>query len=181
VHRNDATLTIMNRRGWLKLGLFGGVLFAIGSGTFGLWREGWAERRLTPAGRDLFAAIARVVLEGILPDPAAGSEVHESALQAHLDRVETSIRGMPAAVQAEIGQLLALLLHPAGRYALTGLTSDWKRASTPELRISLQGLRESRLELRQQTYHALRDLTNAAYFADPSTWAFLGYPGPRPV
>lgn len=171
----------MNRRGWLKLGLFGGALLAIGGGTVGLWREGWAERRLTPAGRELFAAVARVVLEGLLPDPVAAPGAHQSALRAHLDRVETSIRGMPTAVQAEIGQLAALLLHPLGRYALTGLATDWKRVSTPELRASLQGLRESRLELRQQVYHALRDLTNAAYFADPSTWAFLGYPGPRPV
>jgi hypothetical protein len=44
---------------------------------------------------------------------------------------------------------------------------------------ALQAMRSSRLELRQQAYHALRDLTNAAYFADAATWAALGYPGPR--
>ena len=39
-------------------------------------------------------------------------------------------------------------------------------------------MRASRIALRQQAYHALRDLTHAAYFADAATWARLGYPGP---
>ena len=38
-----------------------------------------------------------------------------------------------------------------------------------------------RLALRQQAYHALRDLTNAAHYADPQIWALMGYPGPRAV
>ena len=42
-------------------------------------------------------------------------------------------------------------------------------------------MRTSRIGLRQQAYHALRDLTNAAYFADPQTWPLMGYPGPRAV
>ena len=40
-------------------------------------------------------------------------------------------------------------------------------------------MRESSLALRQQAFHALRDITNASYFADRSTWAAIGYPGPR--
>ena len=34
---------------------------------------------------------------------------------------------------------------------------------------------------RQQVYHALRDLTNAAWFADAGTWGLLGYPGPTTI
>ena len=34
---------------------------------------------------------------------------------------------------------------------------------------------------RQQVYHALRDLTNAAWFADAGSWDLLGYPGPQAV
>jgi hypothetical protein len=37
------------------------------------------------------------------------------------------------------------------------------------------------MALRQQVFHALRDLTNAAYFADASTWAAIGYPGQQAV
>ena len=42
-------------------------------------------------------------------------------------------------------------------------------------------MRLSTLALRQQAFHAMRDLINAAWFADPSTWAAIGYPGPRAV
>jgi len=42
-------------------------------------------------------------------------------------------------------------------------------------------MRVSGTTLRRQAYHALRDLTQAAYFSDPGTWAALGYPGPRPL
>jgi len=43
----------------------------------------------------------------------------------------------------------------------------------------LLSLRVSGVDLRRQVYQALRDLTNAAYYADASTWPLLGYPGPR--
>jgi hypothetical protein len=42
-------------------------------------------------------------------------------------------------------------------------------------------MRTSTLVLRQQAYHALRDLTNAAFYADAAAWAPMGYPGPREV
>ena len=48
-----------------------------------------------------------------------------------------------------------------------------------DLQQALQDMRTSGLAMRQQIYHALRDLTNAAYYADPKAWPMLGYPGPR--
>ena len=39
-------------------------------------------------------------------------------------------------------------------------------------------MRLSSVTLRQQAYHALHDIVNGAYFADPATWTALGYPGP---
>ena len=165
----------MKRRTWLKLGLVGGAVVALGGGLLAFVRPGWADGRLTPQGRELFAAVARAVLEGQLPE---GPEA-QPALQAHLGRLEDTVRSMPAVVQAEIAEMSALLLHPLGRRALTGLEVDWSQATPVQLGPVLQALRESSLALRQQVYHALRDLTNGAYFADPSTWRELGYPGPR--
>jgi hypothetical protein len=42
-------------------------------------------------------------------------------------------------------------------------------------------MRLSSLALKQQGYHALRDLTNAAYFSDPTAWQRMGYPGPSDI
>jgi hypothetical protein len=171
----------MRRRTLLGLGAAGAAVLALAGGTLALLRPGWEGGKLTPAGRELFGAIARAVLEGIIPDPTASMQAHHAALRAHLDRLEATIAGMPAVTQAEIAELSSLLLHPAGRYVLTGLGADWTAADTPALRAALQGLRESRLALRQQIFHALRDLTNGAYFADQASWDFIGYPGPLVV
>ncbi len=171
----------MHRRSWLKVGVFGAALVALGGTALVLVRPGWADGRLTPAGRELFAAVARGVLDGLLPDPAAEADAHRRALADHLDRLQATIAGLPPVTQAEIAQLAALLLHPAGRFALTGLTTDWAQADASALRETLQALRHSRLALRQQVFHALRDLTNGAWFADPAAWPAIGYPGPRDV
>lgn len=171
----------MQRRSWLKGGVVAGAVLALGGGAVALWRPGWSAGRLTPAGRELFEVIARVVLEGLLPDAAAAPAAYRAAMQAHLERVDATIAAFAPSIQAEIAELTALLLHPAGRYLLTGLGSDWSRAEMPALRQAMQGLRESRLALRQQAYHALRDLSNGAYFAGPETWPAIGYPGPRAV
>jgi hypothetical protein len=178
-HADDATLRAVKRRTWLVLGGFGTAVLALGGGALALWRPGWHEGRLTPAGREFFAVVARTVLAEMLP--AAGTPAHEAAMRAHLERLEATVGGMPAVVQAEIAELTALMLHPVGRYALAGLSTDWTRADPATLQATVQGLRESTQQLRQQTYHALRNLTNGAYFSDRTTWAAIGYPGPRPI
>lgn len=171
----------MRRRTWLQIGIGGAVLLALGGGTLALVRAGWSAGRLTPAGRELFAAVARGVLAGMLPDRAAQPKAHERMLAAHLERLQATIAALPAPTQHEVAELAALLLHPLGRRLFAGLATDWRDASPAELQATLQRLRVSSSVLRQQAFHALRDLTNGAYFADPSTWETIGYPGPRPI
>jgi len=136
------------------------------------------DQRLTAAGQDVFLAVARAVLDGTLPEDQV---LRDAALQAHLQRVDATLAGLPPALQSEVGELLTLLAHPAGRVGLAGLTADWVSASTADVQTMLQALRGSNLGLRQQIYHALRDLTNASYFAAPETWSAMGYPGPPAV
>lgn len=166
----------MKRRSLLQLGLFGGALVSLAGVGLALTRPGLQEGRLTPAGREVFAAVARGVLDGVLPQPWPAE-----ALQGHLQRVDAAIAAFPPGMQAELGQLVTLLASPPGRVMLTGLQPDWSGASTAEVQAMLQRLRVSAMPLRLQTFHALRDLTNAAYFADADTWQVMGYPGPRAV
>ncbi len=173
-----ATLPAMQRRTWLKLGGTAGVLLALAGTGAVLWAPGWRDDRLSQAARSLFAAVAGVVLDGSLPDAPAP---RAAALQAHLVRLEASLRGLAPATRQQISQLLAVLCMAPGRLALTGLPVDWAQATPDQLANMLQSLRMSSNTTRQQVYHALRDLTNAAYFADPSTWAAMGYPGPQAV
>lgn len=166
----------MQRRTLLQLGVAGGVVLALAGGGLALLRPGLVDGRLGPAGREVFAAVARAVLDGSLP---ADAQARRDAIAAHLRRLDDTVAGFPAAVRAELSDLLGLLGAAPGRVAFAGLVPAWGDASVAEIQAALQDMRTSRLALRQQAYHALRDLTNAAYYADPATWVALGYPGPR--
>ena len=88
---------------------------------------------------------------------------------------------------ALVGGTLALLrpgrrdgkLTDAGRTMFTAVARAVLGALLPQATAALQGMRESSLALRQQAFHALRDISNGSYFADSSTWRAIGYPGPR--
>ncbi|HSI49974.1 MAG TPA: hypothetical protein VLA61_17005 [Ideonella sp.] len=168
----------MQRRTWLKLGGTAGVLLALAGAGAALWTPGWRDDKLSPPARALFGAVAGVVLDGSLPDAPAP---RAAALQAQLERLEASLRGLAPATREQLSQLLAVLCTAPGRLALTGLSADWSQATPAQVASSLQSLRTSPNTTRQQVYHGLRDLTNAAYFADPGTWAAIGYPGPQAV
>ena len=168
----------MQRRTLIKLGLVSGAVLAVAAGSLALIQPARRDGKLTERGRAVFAALAPTVLAGWLPtEPAERAR----AVQAHLARVEATLAGLPPALQAEVDELFTVLGSTVGRRALTGLGSDWSDATQPELTAALQGMRESSLAVRQQAFHAMRDLTNSAYISDASTWVAIGYPGQRPV
>lgn len=168
----------MRRRTLLQLGLGSAALLAVAGGGLALMRPGLVEGRLSAPARSVFRAIAIGVLDGSLP---AAGPARDAALDAHLRRLDDTLAGFAPATQAELSQLLALLATAPGRLSLAGLDTDWLQAKPAEVQQALQSMRTSRLALRQQAYHALRDLTNAAYYADPQVWSLMGYPGPRAV
>ena len=166
----------MQRRTLLRLGLASGAVLALaGGGMALLYAPGMRDGQLTAAGRAVFAAVARGVLDGSLP---VEPKMQEAALSAHLDRLDEILRVMSPHTQGEVAELLVVLNSAPGRLAMAGLTPDWLQASVAQLQVALQGMRVSRISLRQQAYHALRDLTHAAYFSGSATWVQLGYPGP---
>lgn len=168
----------MKRRRLLQLGFGAGLVLAVAGGSIALLRPALVDGRLQPRARQVFRAVARAVLDGSLPGDL---QERERALDAHLQRLERTIDALPAHAQGELSTLVALLGTAAGRLAVASLAADWPDATAAEIASALQGMRLSSLALRVQAYQALRDLTAAAYFADPSAWSLLGYPGPVPV
>lgn len=168
----------MQRRRLLQLGVgAAAVLGLAGAGV--AWMPGAFDGgRLSAHSRSVFASLAVVMLEGSLPtDPKA----REGALQRHLERVDATVAGLPAASRRDLGTLLALLGTAPGRLGLMGTTAGWDELPPARLASALQSMRDSPVALRQQTYAALRELTVASYFADRETWSQLGYPGPVPI
>ena len=169
----------MKRRTLLKLGVASSAALAlIAGGVVLLQGPAWRDGRLTESGRSVVSAVARGVLDGSLPTEPGSKQ---AALAAHLDRMDALLRAMTPATQREVADLLALLALTPGRITLAGLATDWPQAGAAQIQAALQSMRSSGLALRQQAYHALRDLTHAAYFADSSTWVQLGYPGPDKI
>jgi hypothetical protein len=149
----------------------------VGAGV-AMLEPGLRDGRLTHDARVLLSAVARAVLDGSLATEPSARQV---ALAAHLERLDTTLAGLPVPVRSEISELIALLNVPPGRLVIAGLRSPWSRAGVEEVQAAMQGMRRSSILMRRQVYQALRELTIAAYFADPAAWAALGYPGPRAI
>lgn len=171
-----AKLTPMQRRSLLRLGLVAGAVIGLAGAGAALWTPGWSQGRLSAPARQLWTAVSRAVLDGLLPtEPQAQAR----ALQGQLDRLDATLAGLPPATRAEVSRLLALLDLAPARLALTGLRASWAEATPTEVQAALQSMRQSDNATRQQIYHALRNLVNAAWMADAAAWSALGYPGPR--
>lgn len=168
----------MQRRHLLAMGWAAATVTVLGGAAWRAWRPAVDHASLSPPGRELVAALAAAILEGLLPTPA---DERAAAMTRYLARVDDVLSGLPPHLKAELAQLLTVLAFAPGRMMLAGLAKPWGEAETAEVRAALQGMRSSRLALRQQAYHALRDLTNAAWFAAPEAWEAIGYPGPLPL
>ena len=165
----------MQRRTLLKLGAASAVLLAVAGGGVALWQPGLQAGRLAPGAREAMAALCRAVLDGSLDtDPARQAQ----QLAQQLDRLDAFAAGLPPHAQRELSQLLGLLALTPGRQWLAGVSTGWAQASIDEMGAGLQAMRTSSLSLRQQAYHALRDMINGTFYAEPANWPLMGYPGP---
>lgn len=165
----------MQRRTLVKLGVASAAVLALGGGVAALMQAGLQNGKLGEAGREVFRAVGRAVLQGSLPTDDAARQV---ALDGLLGRIDELTLALPTHAQDELSQLLSLLASAPGRHLMAGLSQAWPVASDADIQLALQGMRLSALALRQQAYAALHDITAAAYFTDASTWPLLGYPGP---
>lgn len=166
----------MQRRSLLKLGAASAALLLVGGGALAVFQPGLVDGRLSSGARQVFLAVGRGVLDGMLPATHSGP-----ALEALVQRVDVLVAGLPPHAQAELSQLLALLDSAPGRRLLAGLDAQWGQASTADIQAALQSMRFSTLSLRQQAYQALHEIVNGAYFSEQAAWAALGYPGPIAV
>jgi hypothetical protein len=169
------------RRGFLKYGLAGAALLAIGGGTWLGTRRTVPTPGLTGPFTALTLEEASVFLEladRLLP-PRPG---FPSPLDVDLPRrVDALVALMQEDSQKEVRQLVGLFEN-----ALAGLLLDgqWKTftASTPEQQDArIRSWQQSRHRVRRTGYKALKKIVYSSYYGARETWKALGYPGPPPV
>jgi hypothetical protein len=119
---------------------------------------------------DMLRAIARVMLDGVLPDTA-------QSLDTAVRGVDIAIAALPPAVQGEIGQLFGLLEFPMTRRLLAGV-GPWSHATDGEIAAFLQSWRTSNTALFRSGYAALHQLVMAGWYGNERAWPGIGYPGP---
>lgn len=166
-----------SRRSFLKIGVLGAITLAAGGALYRTLHTP------APPGRFVLDGAARAVLTAVIPamigsmlpaDPRARA----LAIAATTERVEGAIHGLPLATQKEVQDLFGLLaLAPARRF-LAGVPQDWAQASPQQIGGFLDSWRHHRFAMLQTAYLAMHDLIIGAWYADPSTWAAIGYPGP---
>jgi hypothetical protein len=163
---------ILSRRSFLKVGLIGAATLTAAGG---LYR---ATRTVTPTrfvldgqAASALTAITEAILKSALP---AGPQ----AARAAVARVQHAIAGLPLTTQMEIQDLFGLLTFGPTRRLLAGIPDEWSHAKPEDVAAFLQSWRTHRIGMLQSAYHALHDLISGSWYADESSWASIGYPGP---
>ncbi len=166
------------RRDFLKKGLLGAVLLAVGGGTVLALRS----TRKTAAPREdlkvftleeyaVLAAVARRVVAAREGDPSTD----DVGVALRADRAMALAH---PSVQKEFKQLLHLFENGLTGFftgtSLAAFTGSSKRAQDARL----AAWSTSRVALFRTGYQAMKRLSAACYWSSPETWKATGYPGP---
>jgi hypothetical protein len=168
---------MISRRTFITTGILGAAALATAH---------WLRAPHAPAGdatlrvldadaQAILGAIVPVMLAGALPD-AAGAR--RQAIADTVRGIDIAIAGLAPNAQDELRQLFALLALPPARLAIARVSEPWNRASEADVRACLDRFRGSSLMLLRSAYGALHQLTFAAWYGNPASWARIGYPGP---
>jgi hypothetical protein len=166
-----------NRRTFLKVGALAALTLAAGGGVYRYTHPPGPQRRFVLDGEAKAAlnAIVPAMLAGMLPQEAPARAL---AVSATIERVHQAIGGLPLNAQKEVQDLFGLLALAPARRLLTGVSGGWTNASVEQVTSFLQEWRFHRIDMLQTAYHALHDLIIGSWYADPSSWSAIGYPGP---
>jgi hypothetical protein len=166
-----------SRRSFLKIGVAGACTLAAGGALYRLVYPASTAHRFALEGpaQTVLNAVIPVMLGPALP---ADGAARADALRAASERVRDAVRGLPLATQKEVQDLFGLLVLGPARRLLAGVAGGWEQADPRQVAAFLDNWRTHSLQTLQVGYQALHDLIIGAWYADPSTWESIGYPGP---
>ncbi len=164
----------MERRQFLKRGVFGGVLLGVGSVSgLALWPGDTSARPvralavLAPSAFPVMVAVASRVCQGTTARPI---EI------AH--HVDDALRFTFPEAQKDMNAVLGLLENAVGGLLLRGSAKPFTLLDSAAQDAALYRWRDSDLTVLRGAYHALRKLCLAAHYANAGSWAEVDYGGP---
>lgn len=174
----------LDRRRFLKRGLFGGALLICAGSlpfVFRTTRRGSAPRAplklLSADEHAVFAAVAARIVPG---DGADARWPRAEALDC-----AGKIDALMATVHPDVGRdfrrLLRLCESGFVGFLIAGSPRPFSRAEPVEQDARLEAWRRSRFAVLRSGYQALKRLADAAYYGSPEIYPLVGYPGPPVV
>lgn len=169
------------RRGFLKKGLLGGALLALGGAGF-LASRGGKKVPLPPGGLSTlseseYAVMAAICARCVPPRKGFPSQ-EELGLAQACDKV---LARADKGVQKEVKQLLGLFENALTNTLFGGRFKPFTQLSPAEQDEVLHEWATSAIMIRRTGFAALRTIAMAAYYGNPKTWGAVGYPGPPPM
>jgi len=166
------------RRDFLKKGLLGGLILAVGGGTWLFTRRTRAQRSLEGPFQVLSPEEATVMLavaNRLVPERVGFPRPLDVGVPRKVDAILAMAH---PATQKEARQLVRLFENALTGLAFEGQLRTFTNSSPEEQDERLRGWATSRITLRRTGYRALKRLVYAAYYASPETWPVIGYAGP---
>ena len=169
------------RRSFLRYGLTGAALLAVGGGAWLGTRRTLPSSGLSGPFTVLSPEEATVFLElseRLLP-PRPG---FPAPLDLDLPRRIDALLGlMPPEGQKEVRQLVGLFENALVGLLLDGQWRTFTASSNEQQDARIRSWQQSRLEVRRTGYRALKKIVYSSYYGARETWAAIGYPGPPPT
>jgi hypothetical protein len=169
------------RRSFLKYGLFGAALLAVGGATFlGTRRTrpatalGGPFTVLTPEEATVFLELADRLLPA-RPGFPAPADVDL------LRRIDGLVALMPPEGQKEVRQLVGLFENALMGFVLDGQWRTFTGSTDEQQEARIRAWQLSRYRVRRTGYRALKKIVYSSYYGARETWAAIGYPGPPPT
>jgi len=166
------------RRDFLQKGLLGGLILAVGGGTWLFTRRTRAQRALEGPFQVLSPEEATVMLavaNRLVPERVGFPRPLDVGVPRKVDAILAMAH---PATQKEARQLVRLFENALTGLAFEGQLRTFTSSSPEEQDERLRGWAMSRITLRRTGYRALKRLVYAAYYASPETWPVIGYAGP---
>jgi len=170
----------IDRRKFLRRGLFGGALLVLGGSLPLVFRT---TQRRAPRGplrllsADEYAVLAAAAAR-LVPGDGAGIQWPSAEALDCAGKVDALMAQVHPEVGAEFRQLLRLFESPVFGLAFTGSPTPFTRLPPAGQDARLEAWRHSRLALLRSGYQAMKRLAHATYYSSPEIDAAVGYAGP---
>lgn len=166
------------RRGFLKIGLTGTAITALGGVGLAL-REG--ALREAPAGGLKVLNPREYSVLAILADrivPSTGPDVPRPGDLDVARKIDEMFSRRDKHTQKEFRTLVGLFDNALFSFLLEGRMTPFTKLSPERQNASLASWATSGLGFKRTVHQALRQLTGMVYYSFPETWKHIGYEGP---